>query len=229
MIPPLLHFIWIDLNGRSQSFPDFFYDSWKKHHPTWEIRVWDRSAMDEFVQENFPEFVEQYHGYATDIQRTDFFRYLILDKLGGVYADLDIECYKSIDEFRSARWLFQINSDGMVTNAFMGTAPDDPIWKRAQELAKQRAQSDDVLYSTGPKMLNEAVSKAEARHDPDIRFFPFGTFLFPYWPQKKRRFLEKSFEGYPEIYGVHRYHGKWVQRSYWRRMINFLRSHSIMR
>jgi mannosyltransferase OCH1-like enzyme len=40
--------------------------------------------------------------YPKDVERSDFFRYLIVLHTGGVYADIDTECRKPLDRFLRA-------------------------------------------------------------------------------------------------------------------------------
>jgi hypothetical protein len=53
--------------------------------------------MDSFVKEHFPAIYPTYIYYPANIYRADLFRLLVIYELGGVYADLDIECLKSLD------------------------------------------------------------------------------------------------------------------------------------
>ena len=53
--------------------------------------------MDELVRTYFPEFLMIYQSFKYDVQRWDAIRYMILYHYGGVYADLDSECFRSID------------------------------------------------------------------------------------------------------------------------------------
>ena len=86
MIPRLIHF-----TGKTQERPRqmaTYYAKWQRLHPGWEVRLWTDASMRDFVAESYPEFLAVYDGYPRMIQRADAFRYLVLGKLGGIYADL---------------------------------------------------------------------------------------------------------------------------------------------
>lgn len=73
--------------------------------------------MVELVDSYFPEWANLYHSLPFNIQRLDMIRYMILYCHGGVYVDLDIECFKSIDplvENKSFFWEWNLLSIGSV-------------------------------------------------------------------------------------------------------------------
>ncbi|MCX5751748.1 MAG: glycosyltransferase, partial [Candidatus Saganbacteria bacterium] len=72
-------------------------ESWKKLNPGWKHILWTDSTMDAFVKERFPMYYPFYKSYLSGIFRADLFRLLVIYELGGVYADLDMECLKSLD------------------------------------------------------------------------------------------------------------------------------------
>ena len=95
MIPKILHFTW-----KSEQLPrqmQIYYDAWRRLHPGWDVRLWTDESMRSFVAEAYPDFLATYDAYPKMIQRADAFRYLVLGKLGGIYADLDVEPYQAVD------------------------------------------------------------------------------------------------------------------------------------
>ena len=75
-----------------------YVDSWRKQNPTWELRFYDDSTCLEFVKKEFPEYYDAYVGLPKDVERADFFRYMVLLRLGGTYADIDTECRVPLDD-----------------------------------------------------------------------------------------------------------------------------------
>jgi mannosyltransferase OCH1-like enzyme len=49
------------------------------------------------VRREFPEYLEAYRRLAKGVERADFFRYMVVLRHGGVYADLDTECVRPLD------------------------------------------------------------------------------------------------------------------------------------
>jgi hypothetical protein len=176
MIPKILHFTW-----KSEQLPrqmQAYYDAWRRLHPDWEIRLWTDETMRAFVAETYPAFIPTYDAYPKMIQRADSFRYLVLGALGGVYADLDVEPFKPIDDlldfecFLGIEPLEHIFPDRhhqgvpfLLTNAFMGSVPGHPLWRDI--IARMPSLVDqETFYSTGPSMVTSAVLRLDKSDRP---------------------------------------------------------------
>ena len=61
-------------------------------------RYWSDKDNRALVESEFPDFLPTYDGYEHNIQRADAVRYMIMHKFGGVYADLDFESVRPLDE-----------------------------------------------------------------------------------------------------------------------------------
>ncbi|WP_052726176.1 glycosyltransferase family 32 protein [Devosia epidermidihirudinis] len=181
MIPRLLHFTWKtqDLQGEMR---DYFV-KWQQLHPGWDIRLWTDDSMRAFVADSHPDFLATYDSYPKMIQRADAFRYLVLDTLGGIYADLDVEPLKSVEPllkhtaFIGVEPLEHITEDGkhqgvpyLITNAFMGSVPNHILWR--QIIAEMPGLADqEVFHSTGPYMVT-AMTLRLAKADRPVLLLP---------------------------------------------------------
>jgi mannosyltransferase OCH1-like enzyme len=96
-IPKIIHQIW---SGIDEPLPKNFENlgkTWKYHYSDWKYEFWDNDRMNKFITENYPEYWEKYHKLKYNIQRWDVIRYLILNKMGGMYIDFDYESIKPMD------------------------------------------------------------------------------------------------------------------------------------
>lgn len=101
MIPKLLHFIWF------QGFDDdkFIkkYDklikTWEAHNPNWRIKKWNEKSLDKFIETKYPQYLELWKSLDKIVKKCDFARYLLVYHFGGVYVDVDTECFKPLDAF----------------------------------------------------------------------------------------------------------------------------------
>lgn len=178
MIPKILHFTWksTDLPRQMQTY----YDAWRSLHPDWDIRLWTDESMRGFVEVTYPDFLATYDAYPKMIQRADAFRYLVLGALGGVYADLDVEPFRPIDEllqhecFLGIEPLEHIFPDRhhqgvpfLITNAFMGSFPRHRLW--LDIIARMPSLVDqETFYSTGPSMVTAAVLRLPRDERPKL-------------------------------------------------------------
>jgi hypothetical protein len=96
--------------------------------------------MEEFVREEFPEFEAAMSSFSRPIQRFDFFRYLVVYRLGGFYFDLDVflarslsplldhQCVFSFEELTVSDFLRRnYGMDWEVANYGFGAAPQNPF------------------------------------------------------------------------------------------------------
>ncbi|KAJ3115698.1 membrane-bound alpha-1,6- mannosyltransferase Initiation-specific [Phlyctochytrium bullatum] len=69
-------------------------EQWHRRHPTFDIEIHDDTDMLHLVategEEVFPGALEVYTGFNSNVQRADFWRYLVVYLKGGVYVDSDV-------------------------------------------------------------------------------------------------------------------------------------------
>lgn len=176
MIPRLLHFTWktTDLPREMASY----YAKWQALHPGWEIRLWTDESMRAFVAERYPDFLSIYDSYPKMIQRADAFRYLALGRLGGIYADLDVEPFAALtpllahEAFIGIEPLEHIFPDRihqgvplLFSNAFMGSVPNHKLWQTIiAELPKLVGL--ETFYATGPSMVTAMMLRLARAQRP---------------------------------------------------------------
>lgn len=89
-----IHQMWSDDN-----IPPKLVDwraTWIDHHRDWNHVFWTDESIEKLIEEKFPELMGLYLRYECNISRSDMSRYLILYEYGGLYCDLDIECFKDV-------------------------------------------------------------------------------------------------------------------------------------
>ncbi|MEW5319555.1 MAG: hypothetical protein WDW38_010700 [Sanguina aurantia] len=176
-----------------------YVQSWKRHNPTWEYKLWTDEDNRALVATHYPEFLQAYDGFKHGIMRADFVRYLYMHHHGGLYADLDMECLKPMDTLMSthmvvlARMGTNDSFSHSVPNAFMASVPGHPFWKFciATSLMRWMVQltlQEGVWYGpesiTGPVVLKDAVDVYQEFHRENapargrLTILPAGT-IYP--------------------------------------------------
>lgn len=93
MIPKVIHYCWFGGTELPKEYENYIA-SWKKYCPDYVIKRWDES--------NFDIDCCQYVREAYDAKKwafvTDYARFFILYKYGGVYFDTDVELVRPIDD-----------------------------------------------------------------------------------------------------------------------------------
>lgn len=226
-IPRVIHQTWRD----REIPPGFraFQESWTRHHPGWEYRLWTDSDLRRLVCERYPWFLSIYDDYAEPIERVDAARYFVMHCFGGVYVDLDFECLRPIDELLHGQELIvglepqahlykpvvkAHGLDRVVGNAFLASRPGHRFWEHLfQELVGARHRSGP-LEVTGPFLLTralesyvgqDAVSCASAE-----RLYPATSTEAAEGLTTDRSWRERAAAS---AYAIHHWSGSWIGSS----------------
>ncbi|KAK9794600.1 hypothetical protein WJX73_004377 [Symbiochloris irregularis] len=96
LIPRIIHQTY-----RSEDVPAHlvpYMQTWADVNPGWEIRFYDDAACKQMIQREFPEYLGAYEALPTNVERADFFRYMVVLRYGGVHADIDTESIRPLDD-----------------------------------------------------------------------------------------------------------------------------------
>ena len=168
MIPKIIHQTWRDENIPG---PREWPESWRRHNPDWEYRLWTDADLQALVHDHYPDLTELFHAYPNPVQRADMGRYLILHRHGGVYADIDTECLAPLDALASETRVVlaeepvehryhthPLGMDRMFFNGILASPQGHSFWPHMTAMLVRCAEARAfVLESTGPLALTGAV------------------------------------------------------------------------
>lgn len=89
----IIHYIWLGHAGKSRTIKRCI-KSWAEFFPDWEIREWNESNLD--LQCN--SYVREAYNAGKYAFASDYFRFDILYKYGGLYFDVDVMVLQSFDQ-----------------------------------------------------------------------------------------------------------------------------------
>eukprot|EP01062_Namystynia_karyoxenos_P024921 TRINITY_DN19758_c0_g1_i1.p1 TRINITY_DN19758_c0_g1~~TRINITY_DN19758_c0_g1_i1.p1 ORF type:complete len:952 (+),score=166.79 TRINITY_DN19758_c0_g1_i1:83-2857(+) len=89
LFPRVIHQTWIDANLPGWSRRAF--KTWDERNIGYRHHLWTDDQMLLFVRSYYPWLLDVYTA-SRPIERADIFRYAVLHREGGVYADLDVSC-----------------------------------------------------------------------------------------------------------------------------------------
>lgn len=217
-IPKIIHQIWL-----GSPLPEKFKHlqaSWKQHHPTWTYILWTDADIKKMNMRNRAQY-EQAQNYA---EKSDILRYELLQEWGGVYVDIDFECFRPLDilvenfEFFSGvpAWVTVSLNNGLI-----GTIPNHPIINACvEDLAGNYAAQTEVTDGnfgifdrSGPYYFTRCFMKASSDESDGVIIFP-ATFLYPFPPvlnrsQRTHDFAVKWLT--PESFAIHYWMASWLQ------------------
>ncbi|WP_051666125.1 glycosyltransferase family 32 protein [Pedobacter sp. R20-19] len=175
-IPKIIHQTWKTSDVPEQL--DTLRKTWINHHPDWSYKLWTDVDNRELVKEYYPDFLSLYDNYENNIQRADVIRYMILYKFGGIYVDLDFECFENLTATLAGKLCVfgkepeehcQMHQrELIVCNAFIASIPEHPfmelVLKELQENKKMYNDVDtQVMETTGPFMITRLYNNYKAQ------------------------------------------------------------------
>lgn len=172
MIPAIIHQSWETPEVPSHLLP--FQRSILELNPRIDLRFYDSRKRRAYIAEHCPTLLPIFDRLKLGVVEADFWRFVAVFVDGGFYADLDMECFQSIDVFRATNSaVFTIEAQVMpqsqrelgyeqpfqLATCMFGAPPRHPFLKAfidrmVWNLQRQPIVStDDVEDATGPKAL----------------------------------------------------------------------------
>jgi len=211
-IPRLIHFIWI--GGPIPEWDQKMIDSWKKFHPEpeWKVILWTEKDLPAFQLKH-----QAAYDAATRLQqKSNIFRYEILERLGGLYVDTDIECLKSVDPIHMSCEFYaclEYNKDPVLCNALIGCVAHHPIMQRVCDLIGTEYPGPRYFTKCVTSIIQSdpMAAKGKIVPFPVTYFYPISwDFETPPTPDD----LEKLKLQYakPESYAIHYWANAWRKK-----------------
>lgn len=154
-------------------------ETWKNTFPDFQYMYWTDDDLRNLVKEKYSEFLELYDNFPYHIMRVDFARFCILHSYGGIYADLDIYCYKNFyDLLKGDLYIVESWSEWgeKVQNSLMVSSPNQEFWEKCMYfsgvkflLNQENNYKEYILESCGPKLISKILDKS-------VKFLPKGMF-----------------------------------------------------
>lgn len=184
MIPRVFHHIWLGSDLPEQV--KHFRETWREHHPAWELRLWREEDLDWLENQALFDRAASYP------QKADIARYEIIRKYGGVYLDGDMECLRPIDELLTDDITFFAGRETAVSIAIgiLGSTRGHPLLRQvvaALPVSCFMNRHLGVNMQTGPGLLTTVVGQHRWENQQSVRIFP-PAFFYPYnWSEPWRR------------------------------------------
>lgn len=116
MIPKIIHAVWV--GGKPMTkLAKKCLRSWKKHCPSYEIKIWNETNFD--INEN--EYCKQAYKCKKWAFVSDYIRLRVLFEYGGIYMDLDVEVVKNLDVFLSNKAFSGFETETMIPTGIIAS------------------------------------------------------------------------------------------------------------
>lgn len=231
-IPKIIHQVW---EGRTEpKMPTclkILARTWREQNPSWEYHLWNGDEMDDLVKTHFPEYLSMYKSFPYNVQRWDSIRYMILHVYGGVYTDLDTECFQPIDELFEGKSMcigeeppahnIYSGINHLIGNALMASDIKNEGWLNILEeirktVKKEYDPKEAVLYTTGPFMISNIYPELVKSGKADVLSYQEVT---PVTMLEMRRYILYNMrdifnEKIENAYCAHYFFGTWASQCF---------------
>ena len=161
MITKTLHFIWV---GDESKRPNRCIQSWRDHHPGWQVRVWGNAELDARPWLNRAHIdamaTREWAGVA------DMMRWEILFDEGGIVVDADSFCLRPLPEWlleceAFACWENELLRPGLISNGTFGSRARTPFLAALiNDIRQDPTVIDRMAWeSVGPLRLTQTWKK----------------------------------------------------------------------
>lgn len=138
--------------------------SWKKNK-NFSYHFYEDTQCDTFIKEHFPEVFPVYNKCPVNVMKADIWRYCIIYKYGGIYADADTILLYDPNLFIKSKQLVVVpENDTHFCQWIFAAPPNSPILKSVIDLCVQRLLSmkeikgEHVIhYCTGPGVFTDGI------------------------------------------------------------------------
>jgi len=122
-----------------------YTDSWINLNPEYEYRFHDDKDILDFLKADFPEFLEGYKKLKYGASKADLWRYLIIYKYGGLYADIDCICLTPLEKWikPEAAFVTQLGTNKDICQWLIVSEPNNPILLKAAQKTLQNLESNN--------------------------------------------------------------------------------------
>ena len=141
--------------------------SWVKHTKEFSYFFYNNQMCDDFIKNNFDENVyKAYSMLPMPVMKADLWRYCIIYKCGGIYADTDTVCKINPNIFINDSLLTIVPENETHLCQWVFSAPkNSPILKSIIDLSVERILNTPIKgehiihYLTGPALFTDGIEK----------------------------------------------------------------------
>jgi hypothetical protein len=162
--------IWQTYETTLEDLPEygkFGVDTWKKHNPNWSHRYMSGQDREDFFREEFDsEVYDTYMKLPMGVMKAGLWRFAILYKMGGVYADLDTTCNVPIENWYNSDYDLVLDVEG------------DTPWFATQVIAGKKGHPFllDAINLCVERMKTFTESNHMVHHYTDVAMFTDSLF-----------------------------------------------------
>ncbi len=148
-----------------------YADSWIDLNPEYEYRFCDDDDIVDFLKADFPEYLDGYNKLKYGASKADLWRYLIMYKYGGVYADIDCKCIRPLRDWiePGSAFVTQLGTNKDICQWLIISVPQNPVFLKAAQRTLRNSENSNhkARYHGFEFLMNRLVLR---KNVPVIKF-----------------------------------------------------------
>jgi mannosyltransferase OCH1-like enzyme len=217
-IPKIIHQTY-----KNNNLPDIYklcQNEIKKLHPDFEYRFYTDNDMDNIMKIEFQEYYDKFNELPRMIMKIDMFRYFLMYKYGGLYADMDYLMFKPFDLLNYNVVIptnRDLDKDDKLTNlgnCIFASKPNHKFWKSLMDTlftidrkSLPFSGFDDVINSTGPMFVYNKYNEYNEYNEKEDIHIPERMQFHPPTKKNDEYIAQLKIKG---CYGMHICTGLWI-------------------
>ena len=152
-IPKVLHCFYDNVDiwrkGKNSLFTAC-YCSWKRHCPDYKIIVWHDKIpeIQEFINNSY--FIKKAYELKFWAFVSDYIRFCVLEKYGGVYLDTDVQLIGNFDKYLNNGFFSSIEGDilygkNVIEPAVTGGVPHHIVFQETKKIYESKEILPSIL------------------------------------------------------------------------------------
>lgn len=199
MIPKTIHYFWFG-NNEVSALSKKCILSWQNKMPDYNIILWNESNLPAEAHLAWEYISQKKYAFASD-----YARYYILHKYGGIYLDTDVEAVKSFDNLLSNQCFLGYEESGRLNSAVIGAEKASVFAEVCMKIMSEN-YTDKRPYLIAPELANRALKIA----CDSVTTYP-KDYFYPYNPYSEKEDVKQLM--YSDItentYSIHHWEKKW--------------------
>ena len=193
-IPHILHRV---VPERTPDIAEVWWDQWSALHPGWQMLT----HRDPLNPEDYPLTAEHWPK-ERGARLADLVRLEVLLRYGGVYVDMDMQPFRSLEPLTGAQVFAAYEDERVIPNAIIGARQDHPaIHDILMDCIRSQRKN---IWEGGPGATTRVLGKRK-----DVLLLPPESFYDVHYrdPERDTKMQAKPA---PWVFARHHYWGSWL-------------------
>jgi hypothetical protein len=158
-VPKTIHQIWFGSN--LPAVYKFYRNKCIDLHPGWKFKLW---SIEDVKKENFSlaPYLKEAISFA---EMSDVVRYEIINRYGGFYLDMDVDCFRNLDGIAD-NFDYWFNTEAQIsavfTNAIFASKTGSDVFKKVLFKVKNNYEKPEEAIEKHNKKVNKFFRKHDS-------------------------------------------------------------------